>query len=787
MLRLSSSRSFRADRVSSRDSFDIFHPPPPPCRLRFPYHIVHARSCPQYQLHGYHTALTVLRAFGKRDEYLTLVAAAPVELRRSTVTNKPLHFDSEGDLCSRQVCVKHCNAITGLGKLYAKNNSSRHATSTMSTISTCASPPQGEADSRQRRGSNISPTSAAALTSLTKPDQLPLSPQSPSALSEGLLLGPIKTGPRCSESSDLEVGPEKAGHDSMDASEQSPRVARRMPISLPREMTGEQQAPSSATVTAVAMRGASRSAVDGTDDPSGASGRLSPLSSMSCSGEMHRVIDSSSPDSSHDSRRQGLQHPRQPPQQQQLREEQQQQQQMLPPYSYLLMQPPEAKNIDGGAGGDDLSISTIKVEPMAAAAGARRSGGGGAPQQMIPFPEAWRQRHGQARSLQKESSVSGDRRGLVGGVLKMNGSGGGGGGGGGNTTGVVPGLLLPSLRIQDVGDPSTAWGTEGSTFSDTQLNPKTVGWTSPSVTMNVQGGGGSGGSGGSGPCAGSGSQLCFSALPYREELSATAEYREFCGAAAQQFKTMVQADGVSVVGGGGGSDGAAAAEERPRPTYDAVTAAPSFSSGELPGADILLAQSWAVAPSSPRVSLVAGAVSGGTRDSAFLPQLQTGSRGVLPPSWHRAAQSRRPSSSAAQRVLLGGVAAAAEPAPQHPPSATTPPTLQHHPVLQHGARPLATTVYPTPLAATPAGVHRDVDGRPWCDQASLSEGGVDLSAAAGATAASEPVPVSRTGSVGVREAERSMSAVGGGGRGDGGQEDSMLRDLWELMDNVDAS
>ena len=82
---------------------------PPACALAF-------AALLQYQPHSYHTALTILRAFAKRNEFNNLLAAAPGELRRSSATGKSLSYETREDACSSPVCLKHAKAIAEMGR-----------------------------------------------------------------------------------------------------------------------------------------------------------------------------------------------------------------------------------------------------------------------------------------------------------------------------------------------------------------------------------------------------------------------------------------------------------------------------------------------------------------------------------------------------------------------------------------------------------------------------------------------------------------------------------------------
>lgn len=78
----------------------------------------------QYNVHAYHTALAILRAFDKREEFDNVVKEVPRELRFITPSGRFISFDAEEEeMCAMPVCVRHVRLIQDLGRKHRRKSS----------------------------------------------------------------------------------------------------------------------------------------------------------------------------------------------------------------------------------------------------------------------------------------------------------------------------------------------------------------------------------------------------------------------------------------------------------------------------------------------------------------------------------------------------------------------------------------------------------------------------------------------------------------------------------------
>lgn len=78
----------------------------------------------QYNVHAFHAALAILRAFEKREEFDNVVKEVPRELRFATPSGRSISYDAEGEeMCAMPVCVRHVRLIQDLGRKHRRKSS----------------------------------------------------------------------------------------------------------------------------------------------------------------------------------------------------------------------------------------------------------------------------------------------------------------------------------------------------------------------------------------------------------------------------------------------------------------------------------------------------------------------------------------------------------------------------------------------------------------------------------------------------------------------------------------
>lgn len=751
----------------------------------------------QYQLHGFHTALAVLRAFGRRKEFDDLVRVGVKEIGRG-ISDRPIKFDSNGVWCSRQVCVNHCRAIRDMKKRHMSDasaaNSNVHAPAgqASSAVPLFASArtlsAAGSASRRARRstgpmvatnsvqmttveGMEVSPIGGGAVTAATRKDRrgscTPEKGSLPSLERRGSGEGDAE--PRHAAQGSAEFGP--GDFRTLDV-----KSGRLIPNVLQSGGGGQWTASSAHKKRSLLLSwGASPQSptVVVTSSSSGAMGTeitppgsLSPLPSFSSTGEIGVV----------NSPVEGGRILRQVPA-------------PLPPY-------PRFWPLSGGSTGGGLS-------PMGQSASTTGD------RQITPFPEVLRQAQASMTRLEHDWEAS---RGLAsaterrfGGGMSIGSKAGSGGSGGSAGEGVDSpartaagggaSFLLPSIRLDDT--------TSSVTLEESSPRSGDVrALSSPSMSHMRGEAPGSGSGNRSRTATGDGANEGYLDEPYRDHYP----------------------EGPSSVRGS--SDASQHTGGLQQPSLPAQAAAVP-TEGQLLGAGQI----------PPSVAFGAGAAGAARSSDCTNTTVGEPEEMPSPPLWDTGTSSPRGPTTNSAASTRGGFSQSAPPhsqpregvqslwqwgsSPQlisspatSPSSAVPTPSMQYGPMssgsqfLAHASVPLATAISATPLSATAYQAPRSSEmisiwrssesrllsaatGATSACQAEASTSVTSVVAAVSPSYSSPSAPMAPTVAATLSTPSaagpaRGNTRVSAGVDGTGGQDDNMLIDWWSLMDNGDA-